>query len=87
MFSLIEIDKWLYEVGLQDKAKIITTVHDSIILEVDDDKALVDYVAESCTRIMAETPKKYIPDCVVPFKADAEIGYSYGKLEGWKEKD
>lgn len=85
MFSLIEIDNWLHREGLQDKAAIITTVHDSIILEVDDDKEFVDYCAENCTKIMAETPKKYIPDCVVPFKADAEIGYAWGKLKGWEK--
>ncbi len=86
MFSLVEIDKWLHQEGLQDKARIITTVHDSIILEIDDDKELVDRCAESCTKIMAETPGKYISDCRVPFKADAEIGYAWGKLEGWKKE-
>jgi DNA polymerase-1 len=86
MFSLIEIDNWLCQTGLQDKARIITTVHDSIILEIDDDKELVDRCAESCTRIMAETPGKYIPGCLVPFKADAEIGYAWGKLEGWQKE-
>ena len=87
MFSLIEIDNWLHREGLQDKAAIITTVHDSIILEIDDDKELVDRCAESCTKIMAETPGKYIPGCPVPFKADAEIGYAWGKLEGWKKAE
>ena len=86
MFSLIEIDNWLHQEGLQGKAAIITTVHDSIILEIDDDKELVDRCAEGCTRIMAETPGKYIPGCPVPFKADAEIGYAWGKLEGWQKE-
>lgn len=87
MFSLIEIDNWLHQEGLQDRAAIITTVHDSIILEIDDDRALVDRCAEGCTKIMAETPGKYIPGCPVPFKADAEIGYAWGKLEGWKKEE
>ena len=86
MFSLIEIDKGIHEAGLQDRARIITTVHDSIILEIDDDKELVDRCAESCTKIMAETPGKYIPWCQVPFKADAEIGYAWGKLVGWEKE-
>lgn len=86
MFSLIEIDNWLHQEGLTDRARIITTVHDSIILEIDDDKELVDRCAESCTKIMAETPKKYIPNCAVPFKADAEVGYAWGKLEGWSKE-
>lgn len=87
MFSLLEIDKWIRENGLLGKVQIITTVHDSIILEIDDDRDLVDRCAESCTKIMAETPKKYIPECRVPFKADAEIGYAWGKLEGWSKEE
>ena len=83
MFSLIEIDKFLRENNLD--ARIVTTVHDSIIVECKDEKDLVDLVAQTCVRIMAETPLKYVPDCPVPFRADAEIGYAWGKLESWKK--
>ena len=85
MFSLIEIDKFLRENKLD--ARIVTTVHDSIIVECKDEKDLVDLVAQTCVRIMAETPLKYVPDCPVPFKADAEAGYAWGKLHGWPEED
>lgn len=85
MFSLIEIDKFLRENNLD--ARIVTTVHDSIIVEVKDEKDLVDLVAETCVRIMAETPFKYMPDCPVPFKADAEVGYAWGKLHEWPEEE
>ena len=81
MFSLIEIDKFLRENNLD--ARIVTTVHDSIIVECRDKKDLVDLVAQTCVRIMAETPLKYVPDCPVPFKADAEVGYSYGAMKEW----
>lgn len=81
MFSLIEIDKFLRENNLD--ARIVTTVHDSIIVECRDEKDLVDLVAQTCVRIMAETPLKYVPDCPVPFKADAEVGYSYGAMKEW----
>ena len=83
MFSLIEIDKFLRENNLD--AKIVTTVHDSIILEVRDDKKLVGLLAQKCTEIMATTPLKYMPDCPVPFKADAEVGPAWGKLHEWPE--
>lgn len=83
MFSLLEIDKYLRREGLD--AKIITTVHDSIILEVVDNKEIVDEVARNCIKIMAETPFAYVPDCPVPFKADAEVGYAWGNLEGWSD--
>lgn len=85
MFSLIEIDKFLRENNLD--ARIVTTVHDSIIVEVKDEKDLVDLVAETCVRIMAETPLKYMSDCPVPFKADAEVGYAWGKLHSWPEEE
>lgn len=85
MFSLIEIDKFLRANKLD--ARIVTTVHDSIIVECKDEKDLVDLVAETCVRIMAETPLKYVPDCPVPFKADAEVGYAWGKLHSWPEEE
>ena len=85
MFSLIEIDKFLRENNLD--ARIVTTVHDSIIVECKDEKDLVDLVAQTCVRIMAETPLKYVPDCPVPFKADAEVGYAWGKLQSWPEEE
>lgn len=85
MFSLIEIDKFLRENNLD--ARIVTTVHDSIIVECRDEKDLVDLVAQTCVRIMAETPLKYVPDCPVPFKADAEVGYAWGKLHEWPEEE
>ena len=79
LFSLIEIDKWLRENRID--ARIIMTVHDSIVLEVKDDEVLVKEVAEKCKEIMSNAPQQYIKDCPVPFKADAEAGYSYGHLE------
>lgn len=84
MFSLMDIDKFIREEELD--ARIVTTVHDSIIVEVRDEKELVDRVANKCLEIMANTPLKYIPDCPVPFKADAEVGYAWGKLHEWPEE-
>ena len=82
MFSLLEIDKFQRESKLD--FRIVTTVHDSIVIEVIDDDKVVDTVAQKCLDIMANTPKKYIPDIKVPFKADAEVGYSYGNMKGWE---
>ena len=85
MFSLMKIDAFLRENNLD--ARIVTTVHDSIIVECKDDKKLVDLIAATCIKIMAETPLEYVPDCPVPFKADAEVGYSWGKLHSWPEEE
>ena len=79
LFSLIEIDKWLRLNNID--ARIVMTVHDSIVLEVRDNNELVRTVAHKCQEIMANTPQQYIPKCPLPFKADVEAGYLYGALE------
>lgn len=86
--SIIEINKWLIAKGYYDplspmtaKARIIITVHDSIVLEVIDEDTLVREVAEHCQNVMAQVPEEMIPDCPLPFKADVEVGYSWGKLK------
>lgn len=84
MLSLIQIHEWIEENNID--ARIVITVHDSIVLEVIDDDEVVDKVAQKCLDIMSATPSKYIEDCKVPFKADAEIGYAWGALEEWVTK-
>ena len=79
MLSLMGIHDYLQK-NWSDRAQIISTVHDSIILEVDDDPAVLKQVAKECIKIMATTPLKYVPDCPVPFVADAEIGYKWGEM-------
>lgn len=85
MFSLMEIDSYLKENDFD--ARIVTTVHDSIIIEVIDQEDIINTIAQRCIDIMATTPLKYIPDCPVPFKADAEVGYAWGKLHSWPEEE
>lgn len=79
MLSLLAMDEYIRN-NLNGKAKICTTVHDSIILEVVDDPAVYVPLAEKCKQIMADVPKQYIPNCVVPFKADVEVGRKWGAL-------
>jgi DNA polymerase-1 len=83
MISLCTIQDWIKEKGYQDKVKICITVHDSIVLEVDDNKALIDEVATECTQVMSNVPKKYLSNNRVPFRADAEVGYSWGNMKEW----
>lgn len=85
MLSLLEIQDWIEASGYADRVKIVTTVHDSIILEVVDNPVLVREVATKCQHIMATTPKKYLPECPVPFKADVEVGYTWGNLKELEE--
>ena len=81
LFSLIEINKRLKEMKVD--ARIIISVHDSIILEVRDYEPLIAEIAVMGAEIMAEIPLKYMPECKVPFKADVETGYKWGEMSKW----
>jgi DNA polymerase I-like protein with 3'-5' exonuclease and polymerase domains len=79
MLSLLDIADLIEQKGWP--ARIVTTVHDSIILEVKDgDPELMLTIASACKSIMANTPKNYKPDIKVPFKADADVGYKWGEM-------
>lgn len=79
MLSLLNIYDYL-EANWKGKARIVSTVHDSIILEVEDKPEYLKEVGNVCVNIMAKTPLEYVPDCPVPFVADAEIGYKWGEM-------
>lgn len=81
MLSLMNMYDTFKKEGI--KAKIIITVHDSIVIECADDKELIDRIVKIGTETMAKVPLKYFPECKVPFKADAEVGYSWGALKEW----
>lgn len=79
MLSLMDIYDYIKQEDLD--ARITSTVHDSIIIEVrDGDPELMKKLAKAAIEIMASTPKKFIPDCKVPFKADADVGYKWGEM-------
>lgn len=79
MLSLLNIYDYLEE-HWAGKARIVSTVHDSIILEVEDKPEYLKEIGNVCVNIMAKTPLEYVPDCPVPFVADAEIGYKWGEM-------
>lgn len=79
MLSLLNIYDYL-EANWKGKARIVSTVHDSIILEVEDKPEYLKEIGNACVSIMAQTPLDYVPDCPVPFVADAEIGYKWGEM-------
>ena len=79
MLSLLNIYDYL-EANWKGKARIVSTVHDSIILEVEDKPEYLKEIGNVCVDIMAKTPLEYVPDCPVPFVADAEIGYKWGEM-------
>lgn len=79
MLSLLNIYDYL-EANWKGRARLVSTVHDSIILEVEDNPEYLKEIGNACVDIMANTPLKYVPDCPVPFVADAEIGYKWGEM-------
>ena len=62
-----------------DEAKIITTVHDSILFEVV--KWRIDEAAGTAKAVMEETAQRLFPQ--VPWKVDVEIGPSWGELSDY----
>jgi DNA polymerase-1 len=60
-------------------AKIINLVHDSIIIELDNDKNKVENVCNLVYNIMKETPKKYL-NTAIPFKCEIKYGYNWGEM-------
>ena len=83
MTSLCEISDWIKNNNLEQRCTIVNTVHDSIVLECDDDTDLLEQVVKVGVDIMSEVPKRYLTDPVLdfPFVADAEIGYKWGGMQ------
>lgn len=79
MLSVLDIHEQMDAEGLD--AHIINTVHDSIIIEVVDDPAVLQRVVEIGTKVMTEMAPRHLPNLDFPFVADAEIGHSWGDLE------
>ena len=81
MLSVCEIHDRLLEEGID--ARIVNTVHDSIIIECIDEPTALERVVEIGTFVMADMPTRFLldPPLDFPFKADAEIGKSWGDLE------
>ena len=81
MLSVCAIHDQLLSEGID--ARIVNTVHDSIIIECIDQPDALKRVVEIGTSTMANLPKKYLINPVLdfPFRADAEIGRSWGDLE------
>lgn len=82
LMSIIDIQHWLDEEDMGEVAKIVATVHDSIVLEVDDDADIIAKVIKVGKSIMSSQADKFdIGPIKVPFKADAEYGYAYGSMK------
>lgn len=89
LMAAIETHDWLEQSqiavrvdGELHQPHILLTVHDSILLEVPD--SLVDEVAGKVKAIMEGMGTKWMPQ--IPWKADVEVGRSWGTLEDYELK-
>lgn len=76
--SLVECVRWILETKFP--AKLVLTVHDSLMFEVDIDYA--DELIRTVLNIMQSWPSEGVPIVV-----DAEIGLSWGSLFELEERD
>ena len=81
MLSVCEIHDKLLDEGID--ARIVNTVHDSIIIECINDAEALKRVVEIGTSVMSNQPHKYLTSPVLdfPFVADADIGDKWGDME------
>lgn len=87
LLSVLELQRWIDspELELDDKVKIVATVHDSIIIECKNEPELIDFVVRTGAEIMATQPDKYnIGIIKVPFRADAEVGFTWGAVKPYE---
>lgn len=75
LISLVKISERIKDESLP--AHLLTTVHDSIILEVEDRLEAIEEVAAVVKRAMVETGEEYFPE--LPWEVDIEIGPSWGE--------
>lgn len=73
--SMIETHDWIQESGVD--ARLLITVHDSVILEVREEQ--VDMVARKIKSIMEDVGTRWMPQ--IPWQADMEAGSNWGELK------
>lgn len=83
VLTLLALCDLVDDVDLQEKAPVILTVHDSILLDAD--PAHLTDISNRVLGAMVAAPKKYL-DWDFPFEADLEIGPSWGQLTKYQDE-
>jgi len=78
LMTFISTCDWLKTTGI-DYARVVATIHDSVLLEVRNDK--IEEVGRRVQSIMKTTGEKWFPQ--VPWKVDIDIGPDWGHLEAY----
>jgi uracil-DNA glycosylase family 4 len=76
LYCAMEAEKHLLK---EFDTRIINLIHDSILLEIPNDKQIVAEVGKYTNKLMVDMPVKLF-DCPIPFKTDFEVGTDWENL-------
>lgn len=76
LLSAIDANPEIEELG----GMIVILIHDSVLIELDDNPNIVYQAAKIMQEYMVTSPKTYL-DSKVPFKADIKVGYAWDKMK------
>lgn len=77
--AMVKLWKELPKTGWAERMRWLMQIHDSLILELDDDKEFLNEALPWVRRLMTGVVK-----LVVPVKADIKTGYRWGEMEKFK---
>lgn len=75
-----------YQLYTQYNVLIVDLIHDSMLLEVPAKPEIIQAVSQLVSGTMIEMPKKLF-GYEVPFESDSDIGFTWGDLSGYNNKD
>jgi len=81
LITFIKTCEWINSENI-DYVKMIAIIHDSVLLEVKDDK--IEYAGRYIQQIMKSTGEEWFPE--VQWKVDIDTGPDWGHLEGYDAK-
>ncbi len=78
ILAINELHRRIDSAGYQSQIKVISSIYDSIYLEVTDDPAIIQWANNNLIECMT---KDFMPNQSVPNVAESEIGYSWASLK------
>lgn len=78
ILAINELHRRIDLAGYQNHVRVISSIYDSIYLEVTDDPAIIQWANNNLIECMT---KNFMPNQSVPNTAESEIGYSWASLK------
>ena len=79
ILAINELHRRIDSAGYQSQIKVISSIYDSIYLEVLDDPAIIQWANNNLIECMT---RDFMPNQSVPNVAESEIGYDWATLKG-----